>query len=301
MSDHKLEISQITMQTEGGGIVHAEDEAFATEKVVYYAQVSNDTDQFLGPIEVRFLIDGQDVGWGGMSHIGIGPGESEWFQGSTDTLSVGQHTLHIEVEPGDTLFEGGEQTITLNVLAPKSRRAMDEGEESGDTGWKQRQVYLWIEDYTGAPMASGEAYIVFNGPGGETAERGEVVDGRLTLDNRWTPTGGQIHLTVVSDGRTLTGGTNLSDIDEGDDTVQKSFSQAKAINKMTARTAREAAAKVGITGSYGVDFKVFSAGVEVSTEYSESVTHEEGVEYEVWVPKNILEHAGDDTAAARDR
>ena len=268
---------------------------------MYYAEVANNTDQFLGPIEVRFLVDGQDVGWGGMSHMGIAAGQSEWFQGSTDTLSVGQHTLHIEIEPGDTLFEGGEQTITLTVLQPKSQRAMDEGEEAGHSGWKQRQVYLWVEDYTGAPMASGEAYIVLNGQGGETAERGEVVDGRLTLDNRWTPNGGQIHLTVVSEGRTLTGGTNLADIDDSDESLQKSFTQAKTIKKMTASTAKEAAAKVGITGSYGVDFKVFSAGVEVTSEYSESVTHSEGVEYEVWVPKNVLEHSGDDTAAARDR
>lgn len=300
MSEYKLEISQITMQTEGGGIVHAEDEAFATEKVVYYAEVANNTDQFLGPIEVRFLIDGQDVGWGGMSHMGIAAGQSEWFQGSTDTLSVGQHTLHIEIEPGDTLFEGGEQTIQLNVLKPKSGRAMGEGEEAGHTGWEQRQVYLWIEDYTGAPMSSGEAYIVFSGPGGETAERGEVVDGRLTLDNRWTPNNGQIHLTVVSEGRTLTGGGNFV-VEQGVDSVQRAYTQAKHIEKKTARTAKEAAAKVGVTGTYGVDFKVFSAEVEVSAEYSESVTHEEGVEYEVWVPKNILEHSGDDTAAARDR
>jgi hypothetical protein len=301
VSDYRLDISQITMRTEGGGIVHAEDEAFATEKVVYYAEVSNHTDQFLGPLEVSFLVDGKDIGWGGMSHQGIGAGETHWFNGFTDHLSPGNHTLHIKIVPGDTLFDGGEQSVDLRVLEPKSRRAMPEGQEQGHSGWEQRQVYLWVEDFRGKGLPHGEAYVTFSGPGGEAAERGSVVDGDLTLDNVWTPKEGNIRLVIAtqqSGNRQLQGGTHFA---VGGESLHLAFSQDKEIVKRTASSAQEVATMVGATGSIGVDFKIFSLGAEVTTEHSWSETHEEGVEFDIWLPTDALQHSGDDTAAARDR
>lgn len=301
MSDYRLDIGDITMRTEGGGIVHAEDEAFATEKVIYYANVVNHTDQFLGPLEVSFLVDNQDIGWGGMSHQGIGPGDSHWFNGSTDTLSVGNHTLHIKIEPGDNLFQGGERSVNLRVLEPRSRRAMAEGSERDHAGWEQRQVYLWIEDFRGRGLLKGDAYVTFSGPGGEASERGTVVDGDLTLDNCWVPREGNIRLVISTQqngDRNLSGGTHFA---ISGDSLHLAFTQDKQVVTRTANSAREVSSTVGVTGTYGVDFKVFSAGLEITTEQSWSETHEEGVEYTVWLPENTLQHSGDDTAAARDR
>ncbi|MGH9244069.1 MAG: hypothetical protein ACRD29_07085 [Acidimicrobiales bacterium] len=310
MSEYRLDIGEITMKTEGGGIVHAEDEAFATEKVVYYARVDNFTDQFLGPFEVDFLIDGQKLGWGGMSHQGIAVGQSEWFQGFTDRLSVGNHTLHIKIDTGgatvDTgdstaLFEGGEQTVHLRVLEPASHRAMGEGEEYGKTGWFQRQVYLWIEDFRGQGLPRGDAYVTFSGPGGEASERGQVVNGDLTLDSVWVPNEGNIRLVVATQqlgGKQLTGGTNFA---LKGDSVRMAFTQEKRIENKSASEAKQLAASLAVKGSYGVDFKIFKAGVEVTATASASETWTEGVSYEVWLPQDILSHAGDDTAAARHR
>ncbi len=298
-NDYRLELGQISMHTEGGGIVHAEDEAFATERVIYYAEIVNNTYQYLGPYEVQFLVDGQDVGWGGTSEMGVGPGESAWAQGSTDTLSVGNHTLEIRVVSAEPdLFVGSSQTIDLRVLEPHDPRAMDEGEEVGRDGWAQRQVYIGVRDFTGRGL-NGPAYVEFSGPGGKSAEKGQVVNGDLSLDAVWAPDReGRITITINSDvaNLTLTGGDKFED---GDGAISLDFTQAKRRQKYTFQSSEEFTRTIGMKVEAGIDIKVFSAGGEISGELSWGTTIVEGVEYEFWFPTENLESSARATAEQR--
>ncbi len=297
--DYALTVGQITMTTEGGGIVHPEDAAYATEGITYYAEIRNDTHQYLGPFEVHFTVDGESIAaWGGMSHQGVPPNESVWVNGYTERLSVGSHTLHVKVEPGDTLFRGGEQTLPINVLAPRSRRTLQEGDEAGHSGWSQRQVYIIVRDYAGAGFDS-EAYVTFSGPGGEASERGEIVDGNLTLDNVWVPDEGNLVLTVTTNQQqhpTLEGTTGFK-VDGN--SLRLNFMQGKRIIEESWSDMEEFSNKVGVTGSAGVDFKIWKFGAEVSYERTWGESHTEAQSYEVWVPTGQLEDMAHDSARNR--
>ena len=134
--NYRLEVGEIAMRTEGGNIVHEEDEAFATERVDYYAEVVNSSDQWLGPVEVHFLVDGAPVGHGGMSHPGVGPGDTFWANGHTDPFAVGSHTLSIKIESSDPhLFVGSQRDVALTVLQPRSQGSVTEGNEDDIAGW----------------------------------------------------------------------------------------------------------------------------------------------------------------------
>jgi hypothetical protein len=297
--NYALTVGQITMSTQGGGIVHQQDEAYATEGITYYAEIRNDTDQYLGPFEVDFTVDSNSIAaWGGMSHQGVAPHQVVWVHGYTERLGVGNHTLHVKVNPGDTLFQGGEQSLAITVLQPHSHRAMQEGAEAGHQGWAQRQVYFIVKDYAGAGFNS-EAYVTFSGPGGEASERGQIVDGNLTLDNVWVPNDGNVVITVTTHQEshpTIQGTTGFKADGES---VRLSFLQAKRVISESWSDMEEFNTKVGVKGSAGIDWKIFSFGVEVTAEHGWSESHTHAQQYEVWVPTGELEDL--DKASTRSR
>ncbi len=280
---YSLQIGEITMQTQGGGVVHREDEAFSTEKVIYSSYITNPTDQFLGPFDVDFLVDGQDIGWGGKSHVGLQPGAGEWFQGSTDTLSVGDHHLEIKITPGDTLFRGGEQSLALRVLQPKSHRAQPEGSMDHHAGWTKRQVYLFIKDFGDVGFDNAEAYVTFSGPGGEESERGQIVDGNLTLDNVSIPSEGTLMQWVTtpqSMNPTIHGGTTFTV--SGESLRMNAYQDRTTLHESWAN-AEEFHDKVGVSGHAGLDFKIVKLGVDVSAEHEWGETHTHASSYDVWL------------------
>jgi hypothetical protein len=286
--DYAVSVGQISMTTEGGGIVHTQDEAYATERITYYAEIRNDTAQYLGPLEVDFTVDNNSIAWGGMSHKGIEPHSAIWVHGYTDHLAVGNHTLHVKVNPGDTLFRGGEQTLDIIVLEPHSRRAMQEGAEAGHEGWAQRQVYVVVRDYAGAGLNS-DAYLTFSGPGGEASERGQVVDGNLTLDNVWVPNDGNVVINVTTaqqEHPTIQGTTGFK---ADGSSVRLNFIQAKNVHTESWSDMDQFMDKVGVKGSAGVDFKVWKAGIDVSYEHSWGESHTHAETYEVWIPTGQLD------------
>jgi hypothetical protein len=286
--EYALTVGQITMTTEGGGIVHTQDEAYATERITYYAEIRNDTDQYLGPFEVDFTVDNNSIAWGGMSHQGIEAHNAIWVHGYTDHLAPGQHALHVRVNPGDTLFRGGEQTLDITVLQPHSHRALQEGAEAGHDGWAQRQVYVVVRDYAGAGFNS-DAYLTFSGPGGEASERGQVVDGNLTLDNVWVPTDGNVVITVTTPQQehpTIQGTTGFK---ADGNSVRLNFIQAKNVHTESWSDMEQFMDKVGVKGSAGVDFKVWKAGIDVSYEHSWGESHTHAETYEVWIPTGQLD------------
>jgi hypothetical protein len=294
---YRLDIGEITMQTEGGGIVHTESEAFATEKVTYYAAVVNNTDQYLGPFEVDFTVDDHDIAWGGMSHQGVPAGESVWVHGQTEHLAPGWHTLHIRVNTGDDLFQGSEQSVQLHVLEPRTRRAMHDGQESHHEGWKRRQVYLAVEDFAGEPFDQKEAYVTFSGPGGEASERGFIEGGRLTLESVWAPTTGSVTLEVLTGqqvalahGGRISGTTNFTITEEArqpgqemwGSPLQMSFYQIRKETKTTVGHASEHNNKIGGSAKGGLDFKIWSAEAELTYEHGWSESESESTEITIW-------------------
>lgn len=287
--DYALTVGQISMATEGGGIVHPRDAAYATEGITYYAEIRNDTAQYLGPFEVDFTVDDHSIAaWGGMSHQGIEPHSAVWVHGYTDHLAVGNHTLHVRVNAGDILFRGGEQSMDIVVLEPRSRRALHEGAEEGRHGWSQRQVYIVVRDYAGAGFDS-EAYVTFSGPGGEASERGQVVDGNLTLDDVWAPDDGNVVITVTTPQQehpTIQGTTGFK---ADGDSIRLNFIQAKNVHTESWADMEQFTHKVGVKGSAGVDFKIWKAGIEVSYEHTWGESHTHAEQYEVWVPTGELD------------
>jgi hypothetical protein len=286
--DYVLTVGQITMTTQGGGIVHPEDAAYATEAITYYAEVRNDTNQYLGPLEVDFTVDQNSIAWGGMSHQGVGPHQSIWVHGYTDHLAVGNHTLHVKVNPGDTLFRGGEQSLAITVLQPHSARSMQQGAEAGHAGWTQRQVYIVVKDYSGAGFNS-EAYATFSGPGGEASERGQIVDGNLTLDNVWVPNDGNIVLTVTTQQHahpTIQGTTRFK---ADGDSIRLAFQQRYEIIQESWADQEEFQNKVGVLGHVGADFKILRLGADISYEHSWGETHSHAEQYEIMLPTAVLE------------
>lgn len=303
-NNYRLEVGPVSMYTEGGEIVHAEDEAFATEKVNYWAEVVNSSEQYLGPFEVQFLIDGNDIGWGGSSQIGLQAGESFWAQGSTDTLEVGNHRLSVKIESGEPgLFVGSEQAIDLRVLPPRSRRSMEEGDEAGREGWSQRMVYITLRDFAGQGI-NGEAYLEFSGPGGRSAERGQVEQGDLTLDNPWVPTvDGNMNITVRTDiagGMTITGNGSIDDNEGG---IVKSFTQGKRVMPVTITDQEDFRFMLSERGQIGVDFKLFGLGAsgefEIASEQEWTESHSEATTYEVWIPETYFDDQAHDTTRSR--
>lgn len=297
--NYALTVGQISMSTQGGGIVHAQDAAYATEGITYYAEIRNDTDQYLGPFEVDFTVDDDSIAaWGGMSHQGVAPHQSIWVHGYTERLAVGNHTLHVRVNPGDTLFEGGQQTVDIVVLPPHSHRAMQEGTEAGHSGWAQRMVYIIVRDYAGEGFNS-EAYVTFSGPGGEASERGEIVDGNLTLDNVWVPNDGNLVITVTTNQQqhpTIQGTTGFK---ADGDSIRLNFIQAKHVISESWSDMDGFTDKVGVKGSAGIDWKIFKFGVEVTGEHSWTESHTHAQQYEVWMPTGELDDL--DKASTRSR
>lgn len=286
--DYRLEIGPIQMHTEGGGIVHPEDAAFATEKVTYYAEVQNNTMQFLGPFEVDLTIDGGTIAYGGMSHQGLQAGQTMWAQGSTDHLAVGNHQLHVTITPGDTLFQGAQQTLDINVLPAHDRRAMHEGTEAGHTGWSQRQVYLTLKDYSGAGFTT-QAYVTFSGPGGDVSHQAEVSDGDCTLDNIWVPNEGTLRIAINS-GQTQhptlhgTAGFKV----EGE-SVRVGFIQQHMVHQMNHTDLETWNNHFSTQLHAGADFKIFKFGADVTYEHEWGGSSSDSDTWEVWTPTENLE------------
>jgi hypothetical protein len=287
-SGYWLAIGDIGMQTQGGGVVHHEDEAFSTERVIYSSWVSNPTDQLLGPFDVDFLVDGQDIGMGGKSFEGIKPGEGEWLQGSTESLAAGDHHLQIRITPGTTAFRGGEQTLALHVLKPKDHRTAPEGTMQGHAGWTKRQVYLFVKDFGDVGFENAEAYVTFSGPGGEESERGTIVDGNLTLDSVSVPTEGTLMMWVTtpqSMNPTIHGGTTFKIT--GDSLQMNAYQDRTTAHEAWANE-EEFHDKVGVTGHAGLDFKILKLGVDVSAEHEWGESHTHTTTYDVWLPTGTI-------------
>jgi hypothetical protein len=286
---YALTVGQISMTTQGGGIVHAKDAAYATEGITYYAEIRNDTAQYLGPFEVDFTVDNNSIAaWGGMSHEGVGAHQAVWVHGYTEHLAPGNHTLHVKVNASDNLFRGGEQSLAIEVLEPHSHRTMQQGAEAGHQGWAQRQVYVVLRDFTGAGFNS-EAYLTFSGPGGEASERGQVVDGNLTLDNVWVPNDGNLVITVTTQQHehpTIQGTTSFKS--EGE-SVHLQFIQAKSTHTESWQDMEQFTDKVGVKGSAGVDFKIWKAGIDVTYEHSWGESHSHAQTYDIWTPTDQLD------------
>jgi hypothetical protein len=297
--DYRLDVSQITMQTEGGQIVHREDEAFATERVFYFAEVVNNAAGFLGPFEVHFMVDGQQVGWGGMSHQGLTFGESFWAEGYTDPLRVGAHTLAIKIESFEPeLFASSESEYELNVLPPRSRGSVADGDEDELAGWAVRDVVLSIKDYEGG-MVDGDIYVEINDPRHRVAYRAVVEQGSVNFaeQTRAPEHGGSFVLTVTtSGGRTLSGGGAF---DDGEGPIVKTYVEEKRIETHTFQTEEQWQAMIGTTLSAGVDIKIFSFGAEVTGEYTWGETITQGREYEIWIAQSKLTDQENESARNR--
>jgi N-acetylmuramoyl-L-alanine amidase len=137
-----------------------------------------------------------------------------------------------------------------------------------DGGWKQTNIIITLKDFRGEPLRGHKVFAEFKAPGvAPVVEGGEVTGGSMTWSDIWLKPEGTLRLLAASSGKPAIvpqGVTHYRLPDKGPlklEAVQKSREVT-----ITAATSAEAAVKVGVKGTVGVDFKIFEVGGEVSGE-----------------------------------
>ncbi len=146
-------------------------------------------------------------------------------------------------------------------------------------GWKQADILVSVRDYLGAPLMGHRLFAEFKAPGvAAVTQAGNIEGGAISWGNVWLKPEGIVRFLAVRLERPSIvpeGVIHYRLPDRG--SLRFQLAQRSTEVAVTARSSEEAAAKVGATGSAGVDFKIFKIGGEVSTERGRTTTT--GLEY----------------------
>ncbi|MGH7596275.1 MAG: papain-like cysteine protease family protein [bacterium] len=141
-------------------------------------------------------------------------------------------------------------------------------------GWKQANIIVTAENFLGEPMQQHKIFAEFKAPGvAPVVEGGDLDGGAVSWQNIWLkPTGTVRFLAVRKDVPSLVpeGVTHYTVRDRAP--LRFKLTQQHSEVTVTATTSEEAVEKIGLTGSVGVDFKIFKIGGEASTERQRSTT-----------------------------
>jgi hypothetical protein len=301
MADYSVHVDTVSLQTEGGGVVHPNSEVYDTERLACSVLVTNLAPNETGLLSVSWLLDGSEVM--GETHAGIQALGSEWLRYRDYlTIPAGHHEVAVQVTPEDTtLVNGGSSTIAFNVVPNPHHRAMPEGKEAYHEGWAQADVHIRIDNWQGHAIQTGEAVIQFSGHGGETSgERGAIEDGLLTYDQLWVPSGqGTVRLWVTLPEGTVNQLHGTADTTLADGVIRLAFTQDHTRETMSHSEAKTRADKLGGKVSGGLDFKIWKAGAEVSYEHLWQSTDTDTETYEIWIAQPTLHWRGDLTPGQR--
>lgn len=137
-------------------------------------------------------------------------------------------------------------------------------------GWRQTNVIVTLHDFLGEPLKVHRVFAEFRAPGvAATHEIGDVHRGVVIWSNVWLQPEGAVRLFAVKLGEAALVPEGISDYTlPTPGALRLAARQRSREVTVTATTSEEAAAKVGVKGTFGVDFKVFKAGGEISEEVS---------------------------------
>ncbi len=158
-------------------------------------------------------------------------------------------------------------------------------------GWRQTNIIVTLIDFRGEPMGGMRAFAEFKAPGvAPVTEASDVAGGAVQWSGVWLQPEGTLRLLAVSTGApaTVPQGVTFYRLPE------KGPLKFKAVQKSTevtvsAKNSQEAADKVGVKGTMGVDFEVFKIGGEVSGETSTKTGTEVSLTWKVVMPTGALE------------
>jgi hypothetical protein len=165
------------------------------------------------------------------------------------------------------------------VFAAKKKYEAD----SVKSGLKSADVQVTAYNWDGELMRNYQAYVEFVASGFKKVTLGKVFKGGIvSFDDVQIPPEGLMRLTAVSKGAATLAPSGVSKYKlPSNGKLQFEATQEKDEAKLTANSGDEASDKAGATGSAGIDWKIFSAGVEITKEQERKKTHSVGVEYVV--------------------
>lgn len=157
-------------------------------------------------------------------------------------------------------------------------------------GWKQANLSIIIKNFLGEPMLGHQIFVEAQAAGVEPqAYAQEVRGGSAIFSNIWIKPSGTLRVLAVSLGTPsrLPSGVGHYTL-PANNHLRLDATQASRDIEVTATNSREAATKAGVTGSAGVEFQIFSAGVLVSSEETNTQGSSVSRRYVVRVPTSTL-------------
>ncbi|MEM9820555.1 MAG: hypothetical protein AAF985_05765 [Bacteroidota bacterium] len=139
-------------------------------------------------------------------------------------------------------------------------------------GWKKANVILTIKNFKGEPLLGHFILIESQAPNVVPQSNGVPIKGGAAIfSDFWIKPVGTLRVIAAST-NVGKGGLAPSGVIQytlpKNNTLRLDVTQRARTVEITATSVREAAKKVGATGSMGVDFEVFSAGGEITGEES---------------------------------
>lgn len=158
-------------------------------------------------------------------------------------------------------------------------------------GWKKSQVVIAIKNFNGEPLLGHKLFAEFKAP--KVATQSYAVDihgGSAIFSDIWIKPSGTLRLMAVSIGTPSLVPQGVIHYSLQKNHQLRFIAMQKPYDvKVTATSSQEAASKVGAKGTMGVDFKVFSAGGEVSGEESRKKGRSRSLQYIIRIPTSTLD------------
>ena len=158
-------------------------------------------------------------------------------------------------------------------------------------GWRQANLTLVIRDFKGEPMLGRRIFAEAQATDVEPQTYAEDVRGGSAIfNNIWLKPSGTLRLMAVSTSgaRELPSGVIHYTL-PANNQLRIEATQTYRDIEVTATNSQEAAVKAGATGSIGVEFQIFSAGGEITSEETNTQGASVSRRYTVRVPTSTLD------------
>ncbi|MFA0963855.1 papain-like cysteine protease family protein [Roseivirga sp. BDSF3-8] len=157
-------------------------------------------------------------------------------------------------------------------------------------GWKKADLSIVVRNFKGEPLLGHRIFAEAKSPGVEPQAYAQDVRGGAAIFNDiWLKPSGTLRIMAVSTGQPgeVPSGVIHYNMGSGDQ-LRLEADQAYRDVTVTATSSTEAARMAGATGSIGVEFQVFSAGGEVTTEETRTRGESVSRQYTVRIPTASL-------------
>lgn len=169
----------------------------------------------------------------------------------------------------------------IDVIPVVRKEREKEVIELQKTGACQIDVQFNIKDWTNKSFESATGYVEFESPGLPTIRKiAKLSASGMSIDNVTLRPKGMVGLRVDTGSRSIEGSADY-EFKPGQDMMRFTAVQHHKTHKTKSKSAFEAVKKFGLKGSLGVEIKVFSAGVEKSSDSEYKEVYESEVEWEI--------------------